>query len=105
MHFLLLKSTFSKNSFSNAIKFSNSLDPDQAQCFVRPNLSPDCLQWLSAQRVNHVGPNKKHIPKKGGDTVCSKVHHYKTIQFLYKRVYSGKYIITGNGMEPLWCSG
>ena len=36
---------------------SNSLDPDEARHIVRPNLGPNCLQWLSAddfcrQRVN-----------------------------------------------------
>ena len=25
------------------------LDPDQAQCFVEPDLAPDCLQRLSAE--------------------------------------------------------
>ena len=25
---------------------SNSLDPDQALCFVRPDLGPNCLQML-----------------------------------------------------------
>ena len=38
------KSTFSKNSFRNTIRVSNSL----AQCFVRPDLGPNCLQKLSA---------------------------------------------------------
>ena len=27
---------------------SNSLDPDQARCFVGPDLGPNCLQRLSA---------------------------------------------------------
>ena len=34
------KSTFSKNSFKNTIRVSNSLDPDQARHF---NLGPNCL--------------------------------------------------------------
>ena len=38
---------------------SNSLDPDQTQGFVGPDLGPNCLQRLSAddtrrQRVNFV---------------------------------------------------
>ena len=41
------KSTFSKNSFKNTIKVSNSLDPDQARHFVGPDLGPNCLQKLS----------------------------------------------------------
>ena len=38
---------FLKNSFRNIIRVSNSLDPDQAQCFVGPDLCPNCLQRLS----------------------------------------------------------
>ena len=42
---------------------SNSLDPDKARCFVRPDMGPDCLQRLSAdstsrQRVNSEWPNR-----------------------------------------------
>ena len=42
------KSTFSKNSFRNTIRVSNSLDPDQARHYVGPDLDPNCLQRLSA---------------------------------------------------------
>ena len=42
------KLTFLKNSFKNTIRMSNSLDPDQAQHFVGPDLGPNCLQKLSA---------------------------------------------------------
>ena len=34
--------------FFNTIRVSNSLDPDQARHFVRPDLDPNCLQKLSA---------------------------------------------------------
>ena len=34
--------------FSNAIRVSNSLDPDQARHFVGSDLGPNCLQRLSA---------------------------------------------------------
>ena len=37
------KSTFSKDYFCNTIKVSTSLDPDQARCFVGPDLDPNCL--------------------------------------------------------------
>ena len=37
------KSTFSKNSFINMIRVSNSLDPNQAQRSVGPDLGPNCL--------------------------------------------------------------
>ena len=36
-------STFSKNSFRNTIRVSNSFDPHQAQHFVGPDLGPNCL--------------------------------------------------------------
>ena len=42
------KSTFSKNSFRNTIRVSNSLDPDQVRRFVWPDLGPNCMQKLSA---------------------------------------------------------
>ena len=56
------KSTFLKNSFRNAIRMSNSLDPDQARRFVRPDLGPICLKRLLADHtrrqrvttVNHI---------------------------------------------------
>ena len=38
---------FSKNSFRNTIRVSNSSDPDQARHFVGPDLGPNCLQKLS----------------------------------------------------------
>ena len=34
--------------FFNTICGSNSLDPDQAQHFVGPDMGPNCLQRLSA---------------------------------------------------------
>ena len=34
--------------FFNTISVSNNLDPDQARHFVGPDLSPNCLQRLSA---------------------------------------------------------
>ena len=39
---------FSKNSFRNTIRVSNSLDPDQARQNVGPDMGPNCLQKLSA---------------------------------------------------------
>ena len=33
---------------------SNSLDPDQAQHFVKPDLGPNCLQKLSADNTSEV---------------------------------------------------
>ena len=39
---------FQKHFFRNTIRVSNNLDPDQTQHFVGPDLSPNCLQRLSA---------------------------------------------------------
>ena len=39
---------FQENTFRNTIRFSNSLDPDQARQFVVSDLDPNCLQKLSA---------------------------------------------------------
>ena len=48
---LFSKSTFSKNSFKNAIRVSNRLDPDKAQCLFGPDLCPSCLQKFSADNT------------------------------------------------------
>ena len=47
------KSIFSKNSFRSTIslRVSNCLDLDQARHFVRPYLSQNCLQRLSADET------------------------------------------------------
>ena len=37
-----------KMGILNTTKVSNSLDPDQAQHFVGPDLDPNCLQRLAA---------------------------------------------------------
>ena len=31
---------------------SNTLDPDRAQCYLGPDLGPNCLQRLSADKYN-----------------------------------------------------
>ena len=40
-------STFKRNPEHNTIRESNSLDPDQDQQYVGPDLGPNCLQRLS----------------------------------------------------------
>ena len=54
-----LKFTFSNNSFRNAVRVLNGLDPDQNQCSVAPDLGPKLFvkvisrqQELSAARKN-----------------------------------------------------
>ena len=44
----------SKKSFRNTIRVSNSLDPDQDQQNVRPDLGPNCLQRLSAGEFSEI---------------------------------------------------
>ena len=50
-HLLIFFSTlaFSKNSFRNTIGVSNSLDPDQDQQSVGPDLGTNCLIRLSVE--------------------------------------------------------
>ena len=45
--FFFLSKLFHKN-FTGIPSVSNSLDPDQARHFVGPDISPNCLQRLSA---------------------------------------------------------
>ena len=40
--------------FFNTIQVSTSLDPDQAEHFVGPDLGPNCLQRLSADIAGKV---------------------------------------------------
>ena len=50
-----LKSTFLKSLVGNTIRVSNSLDPDQAQQNVWPDLDPNCLQRLLADNTRRQG--------------------------------------------------
>ena len=45
---IFFKINFSKKSFRNTFRVSNSLEPDQAGHSVGPDLVPNCLQRLSA---------------------------------------------------------
>ena len=44
---------FSKKNLSGIPSVSNSMDPDQAERFVRPDLNPNCLQRLSVDDKSH----------------------------------------------------
>ena len=46
------KVNYFKNSHTNIIRVSISLDPDQDRHFVGPDLGPNCLQRLSADGKN-----------------------------------------------------
>ena len=54
------KLTFSKNSFRNTIRVSNSLDPDQDLHSVGPDLGPNCLQRLLADDKSMTRTKKKN---------------------------------------------
>ena len=45
--------SFFFNYFRNTIRVPNGLDPDQELHFVGPDLSPNCLQRLSAEDESH----------------------------------------------------
>ena len=46
------KITFSKNSFRDTIRASNSLNPDQARHFVIRDLGTNCSQRISADDIS-----------------------------------------------------
>ena len=54
----------------NSIRVSNSLDPDQDRHYVRPDLSPNCLQRLSAGNKSHSYLQRvlKNLKKYSADT-------------------------------------
>ena len=51
MHDFLSSDFFQIHLFRNTIRVSNSLDPDQAQQNIGPDLRPICVQRLSAEDV------------------------------------------------------
>ena len=57
-----LKFTFSKKSFRNTIKVSNSLAADQARYFLRPDLGANCLQTV--QQTTKVATSGKELNHK-----------------------------------------
>ena len=52
------KPTFLKKIIRNTIRLSNSLDPDQARNFVRPDLGSNCLKRLSSDDTS-----RQSLPK------------------------------------------
>ena len=68
--------TFSKISFRNSIRVSNSLDPDQGQHSVGPDLGPNYLQRFSVgmkfatnrQRLKYY--NQMHLKR---IFICNKI--------------------------------
>ena len=46
------------HAFRKILSLSNSLDPDEAPCFVRPDLVPNCLQKISAVKSQDAAHTK-----------------------------------------------
>ena len=59
---------FSNNSFWSTIIVSNCCDPDQAFCFVWPDLGPNCLHSLGQIKKNTCVQGNPIIPKFTGET-------------------------------------
>ena len=72
---IFFKIFFSKNSFRNTIRVSNSLDPDQPPTFVWPGLGPNCLQKSSAD-----------------DTRRQRVDSYPANIFMFWKMLSAYYV-------------
>ena len=75
-----LKSTFSKKSFRNTIRVSNSLDPDQARHFVGPDLDPNCLQRLSADDTSRQIQLHSDLSLCCFNTICSTQCLFKIVK-------------------------
>ena len=62
---------FSKNSFRNAIRVLNILDPDQVQHFIGPDLGPNCLQKVCKSSYLSSADNlSKQFGPRSGPTEC-----------------------------------
>ena len=83
--------------FLNTIPLSNSLDPDQAQHFVGPDLGPNCLQRLSATKVAPSGQRVKY--KTNVDTTFWLKPWLKLISFDSNFSHLAKVLATTNS-EP-----
>ena len=73
------KLVFLKNSIRNIIRVANSLDQNQAQHFVGPDLGPNCLQ--SYQQMTKVTSSMQRV------TVPSKSVGAKTHKYQYQADY------------------
>ena len=83
------KLTFSKNYFKNTIRAPNSLDPDQAQHFVGPELVPNCLQRFQLTtpqvgkemsimyKIRHLDKHLKYKKTLFIASKCTKITKYK----------------------------
>ena len=54
--------SISKKCFRNTARVSNGLDQNQVQHFVGPDLDPNLLQRLSADKKSPIKEQVNHIP-------------------------------------------
>ena len=73
---------FSKNSFRNTLRVSNSLDPDQDRHPVGPDLGPICLQRLSADDTSR----HRVTTEPESSSATSDVKFYKNCKYLQIKV-------------------
>ena len=81
--------------FFKTIRVSNSLDPDQAQHFVGPDLGPNCLQRLLADNKSPLAGNTKQFV----DTTFWLKPWLKFISFGFNFFYLANVLATAN-FEP-----
>ena len=73
-------------SLENTIRVSNSLDLDQAQHFVGPDLGPSCLQRIQSDDTNRQRVNKWL----NGRFTFEKIHNTKEQIYFYERALNHK---------------
>ena len=84
--------------FFNTTWVSNSLDPDQARHFVMPDLGPNCLQRLSAEKKSPLA-GKELSTKQFVDTTFWLKPWLKLISFGSNFFHLAKVLATTNS-EP-----
>ena len=62
-----------KRSFSNTVRVSNCLDPDQDRRSVGPDLCPNCLQMLSIDDKRYIASHQ--VPKRRSEKGHQGIHH------------------------------
>ena len=78
---------------------SNSLDPDQAQHFVGPDLGPNCLQKFSADNTRRQKINEKVSGKGTSWHICPPDPDQPAYLQSLIRVFVGRSMVT-NSVDP-----
>ena len=69
---IFFKVNFIENTFRNNIRFSNSLDPDQAKNFVGPDLGPNCFKaYQQATLVGNTPPGTPSTERNSREKISS----------------------------------